>query len=1012
MINKYNALVLNLVSVLFFFLWGIHGSIGQSVTPTDSIELSLDRCGTVFFEQKQAQSLGYFGSRQYFEGWVDIKEAQMKQEGQGNRSLADEIKRLPVVVHVIHNGEAIGEGANISDAQILDQIRILNEDFQMQNPDFAANTPTEFLNVAANAGIEFVLAKQDPQGMPSIGINRILGPKESYGLNDAALVGQLALWAPEEYINIWVMPLTAPTIGYAGFPISDELEGLNSPIPTRQTDGLSIDYRYFGSIGNISQNSKGRTATHEMGHFLGLRHIWGDGGCEADDFVTDTPLQSQSNNTCIVTPRFTCDSRDMVENFMDYTPDRCMSLFTEGQVDRMDIILTFSPRRATLTTSRALADPQFFDSDIELTEIISPLGYICSNNVTPIIEVVNKGKEVITKISASINANGADLETKDFTVNIAPGESTQLEFSNINLNAESNTFTAEVLLVNGSEDDDQSNNTLSITANSPSFEVLPYVYSGHGVASGWEYINEDNDITWLPLSLPIDNVAKDVFLLNGFDYSGQGELDYIVSPVFDLSGIQNPQLSFDLSYSPFANAAFTETLIVAVSTDCGNTFNLLSAPYNKSGASLATLEGSVNEFFPSSEQQFRKEIVNLSAYAGQNSVRLAFVSINGYGNNIFLKNININREETFRYDLAINEVLQPLPVVNGDQVLDKLSIANTGNLNLSSFYVSKSVNGEVDGSTLVESIDLDINASTLVELTNSFDNGLNEFIYQVSEPNFDQNAGGGDQLTRYFIQSDVSVLAPWRQNFDSGLGDWITINPEKDLSLWHVAATSGADNDQLVLGNMAPNNSYWLVSPEFSLAGTGRAGLIFDWGGSGFASVNPTDFSIMVSTDGGQSGQVVWEMSGENLNKAISSPTSNDEPSESSFINLNDFAGEEKVRIYFKVNNANDAGALLYLDNISLYLSDDPDPVVPELNQSLIYPNPANDNFYVSFNLTDYQDVQIQFFSTSGQLIYDVTFPNTLNQTYTFGKEHLRSGLFVVKIMGEGFMLTKKLVLD
>jgi len=1000
----------NLVSVLFFFLWGIHGTFGQSETSTDTVGRSLEQCGTVFFEKKQAQSTGYFGSRQYFESWLDTKGVQMKQKSQGNRSLADEIRKLPVVVHVIHHGETIGDGANISDTQILDQIRILNEDFQMQNPDFVANTPNEFLNVAANAGIEFVLAKQDPQGMPSIGINRVEGPKDSYGLNDAALVGQLASWAPEEYINIWVMPLTPPTIGYAAFPISNELEGLNNSSPTRQTDGIAIDYQYFGSLGNISQTSKGRTATHEMGHFLGLRHIWGDGGCEADDFVTDTPLQSQSNNTCIVTPRFTCDSRDMVENFMDYTPDRCMSLFTEGQVDRMDIILSFSPRRATLSTSRALFDPQFFDSDIELIEIKSPLGYICTNSISPIIEVINMGKELVTKIRASIQANGAELETKDFNVTIAPGESAQLEFNSINLNADSNLFTAEVLLVNDTEDDDQSNNKLSITTILPAFETLPYTYPGHGVGSDWEFINEDKEYTWTPINLQIDNITKDVFLLNGFDYNGKGELDYLVSPVFNLSDLQNPQLSFDLSYSPFSNSAFTETLIVAVSTDCGNTFNLLSAPYNKSGLTLATLEGSVNGFFPSSEQQFRKEVVNLSAYAGQNSVRLAFVSINGYGNNVFLKNISVNTEETFRYQLGINEVMEPLPVVNGDQVLDKLSFSNTGNLNLSSFYVSKSINGTIDESTLIEVINLEVGASTSVDLTNYFDVGLNEVVYEVSGPNYDQNTGTGDQLTRYFIQNEDSILAPWGQNFDSGLEDWITINPENNLTSWQVVPSSGGSNNQLVLGNMASNNSYWLASPEFSLAGTGKAGLIFDWGGNGFSSENLTNFSLILSTDGGQTGQMVWEVTGDDLNKEISSSNSSDQ-SQSSFINLNSFAGEEKVRIYFKVNNINDTNALLLLDNVSLYLADDPDPVIPETNQSLIYPNPANGNFHISFNLTDYQDVEIQFFSTSGQKVYGANFPNTLNQTYTFGKEHLRSGLFVVKIMGENFLLTKKLVL-
>ncbi|AKP52721.1 T9SS-dependent choice-of-anchor J family protein [Cyclobacterium amurskyense] len=1008
MVNKYNALILNLVSVLFLFLSIIQLSIGQGATPTADVDNSIDQCGTVFFEKKQAQAMGYFGTRQYFESWVDTKGVEMKQNAQGNRTLANEKRRLPVVVHVIHHGEAIGVGANISEAQILDQIRILNEDFQMQNPDFAANTPSEFLDVAANAGIEFVLAKQDPQGMSSSGINRVLGPKETYGLNDAALIGQLASWDPEEYINIWVLPLTPPTIGFAGFPVSNELEGLNNPSPTPETDGVTIDYNYFGSIGTAVQNSRGRTATHEMGHFFGLRHIWGDGGCEVDDYVTDTPLQSQSNNTCIVTPRFTCDSRDMVENFMDYTPDRCMSLFTEGQVERMDVILNFSPRRASLPTSRALFEPQLFDSDIELLEIVSPSVYICDYSFTPIIEVVNKGKDPVNKVRASIKANGLELETKDFDVSIAPGETLELEFDVVTLNAESTVFTAEVLLVNGFEDDDTSNNRRSVTTALPVSQTLPYAYPGHVEASGWEYINGDQGFTWTPVNLQLDNARQEAFLLNGFDYNGQGELDYLVSPVFDLSGIPNPQLSFDLAYSPFSNSAFTETLIVAVSTDCGNTFNLLTAPYNKSGATLATLGGSLNEFFPSSEQQFRKELVNLSAYAGQDNVRIAFVSINGYGNNIYLKNIAINTEETYRYQLGINEVTQPLPVVNGDQILDKLSIDNTGNLPVSSFYVSNSINGLVNESSLFNAITLDANASTSVDLANGFDPGLNEVVYQVSSPNFDQNFGAGDELTSYFIQDDSKILVPWRQDFDSGLGDWISINPENDFSSWQLNPSSGGNSsNQMVLDDMVSNNSYWLVSPEFSLAETGRAGLFFDWGGTGFSSGSQTSFSLIVSKDGGQTGQSLWEMSGEALNKDIDA---SDDPTLGTFVNLNDFAREEKVRLYFKVNNLNDSDALLFLDNISLYLSDDPDPVVPELNQSLVYPNPAIDNFHISFNLENYQDVKIEFFSLAGQKAYDVSFPNTLNQTYTFGKMHLGTGLFVVKITGENFMLTKKLV--
>jgi hypothetical protein len=1010
--KHFNALVYYPISVLFFFLAGIHWSFGQVIPPVGEDERSKEQCATVFFEQKQANAMGYFGSRQYFESWVGSKKVQLEEEKQRNRRLDDEIRQLPVVVHVIHHGEAIGEGANISDAQILDQIRILNEDFQMTNPDFITNTPNEFLDVASDARIEFVLAKQDPQGMPSNGINRVLGPKSTYGLNDAALVGQLASWAPEEYINIWVLPLTPPTIGFASFPVSDELPGLGSASANRQKDGVTIDHSFFGSIGNISQNSRGRTATHEMGHFLGLRHIWGDGGCEVDDFVADTPLQSQSNNSCIVTPRFTCDSRDMVENFMDYTPDRCMSLFTEGQVERIDVILAFSPRRASLPTSRALNDPQLFENDIELRNIISPSEYTCTNSLTPVIEVMNKGTSGVSSIRARILVNQEERETRDFVVSLPPGTSAQLEFSALMVNADFYRFTAEVLLVNGAEDDDFFNNTLSVNTTLPAFENLPYAYPGHNEASGWEIKNEDRGQTWQPINLQIDNIIQDVFYLNSFNYPVQGELDYLISPVLDFTEVQNPQLSFDLAYSPFANSAFNETLIVAVSTDCGNTFDLLSAPYNKTENSLATQESTVDGFFPDAEDQFRKEIVNLHAFAGLSSIRVAFVSINDYGNNIFLKNISLNTEETFRYQLGINGIEAPLPVVNGDQTLDRVRVLNTGNLSVSSFFVSKSINGIGRESILFDENNLVVGESTSVEIPNFLDFGLNQVDYEVSAPNYDQNPGNGNQISRYFLQTDATILSPWRQNFDAGeLGAWETINPENNLSSWDVITSSEGGNELAFLGNMISENSYWLVSPEFSLGQTGRAGLFFDWGGSGFSSRGLTHFSLMVSKDGGQTGQTLWEVAGDDLNKEIG-PANENDPSQRNFINLNAFAGEEKVRLYFKVNNINDPDGRLLLDNISLYFSDDPDPVIPEINETLIYPNPANDNFSISFNLADYEDVNIQFFSTAGQMVYDVSFPNTLNQTYSFGKAHLSIGLYIVKINGENFTLTRRLVLN
>ncbi|HAZ24066.1 MAG TPA: Pregnancy-associated plasma protein-A, partial [Algoriphagus sp.] len=205
-----------------------------------------------------------------------------KIEAQRNQPLSiartqEEIRLIPVVVHVIHNGTPIGQGANVPLSQIESQIRTLNEDFRRLNPD-ANRTPAEFLPVAADSKIEFVLAKQDPNGLPTNGIVRIQGPKTSYAPQDAAQIGQLSQWNPDEYLNIWVVPLNQPFIGYASFPVSG-LPGLNfSPAPAI-TDGVTIDFRFFGTGGNAIGASLGRTATHEVGHYFGLRHIWGDGGC-------------------------------------------------------------------------------------------------------------------------------------------------------------------------------------------------------------------------------------------------------------------------------------------------------------------------------------------------------------------------------------------------------------------------------------------------------------------------------------------------------------------------------------------------------------------------------------------------------------------------------------------------------------------------------------------------------------------------------------------------------------
>ncbi len=247
---------------------------------------------------------------------------------------------IPVVVHVVYKTNA----QNISDAQIQSQIDVLNEDFRRMNAD--ANGQW---SQGADTNIEFCLATVDPSGNPTNGINRVSTTKKSFRTNDdvkKSSRGGADAWDTGSYLNMWVCNLSNSILGYAQFP------GGNP-----STDGVVMLYTAFGRTGNVgAPYDLGRTATHEVGHWLNLRHIWGDGGCSVDDFVSDTPVSDGANYGC-ATGHVSCGTVDMVENYMDYSNDACMNLFTEGQSARMNAIFSADALRASLLSSTACGTP-------------------------------------------------------------------------------------------------------------------------------------------------------------------------------------------------------------------------------------------------------------------------------------------------------------------------------------------------------------------------------------------------------------------------------------------------------------------------------------------------------------------------------------------------------------------------------------------------------------------------------------------------------------------------------
>ncbi|MEO6683946.1 MAG: M43 family zinc metalloprotease [Ginsengibacter sp.] len=244
----------------------------------------------------------------------------------GRDLLNDEVIIIPVVVHVVYNNQT----QNISDQQILSQIKSLNDDFRRRNAD-TVNTPNIFKQFAADTKIQFCLAKVDPSGKPTTGIIRKFTSKNQFLADDEVKFsskGGVDAWDATKYLNIWVCNLFGRTLGYSVLPGGPS-----------ERDGVVLKYNVFGTVGSISSPyNKGRTATHEIGHWLGLHHLWGNDVC-GDDGIDDTPRQQASNTGCTTFPRIsTCSENqygDMFMNYMDFSDDACMNLFTIGQKNAM-----------------------------------------------------------------------------------------------------------------------------------------------------------------------------------------------------------------------------------------------------------------------------------------------------------------------------------------------------------------------------------------------------------------------------------------------------------------------------------------------------------------------------------------------------------------------------------------------------------------------------------------------------------------------------------------------------
>lgn len=957
-----------------------------------------------------------------FENWISAR-LEQKRKLKQSFDFKPPVYQIPVVVHIFHKGEAIGTGTNLSDERIKAQIDSLTADFRRQNAD-AVNTPSDFTDVAVDAEIEFVLARQDPSGKPTNGIVRVDGIKNTYRVNsDKALLRTESYWPAEHYINIYVADLQL-FLGYASFPVTS-LNGIDNESDDFVLDAVFVDYEYFGN--NIEAplfESRGRTLTHEVGHFLGLRHIWGDSNCSGDDFVSDTPTarfdhsgtttpctypipdeagtEYDDGNTC--TEEDDPDLPDMFQNYLDYTDDICMNLFTQGQKNRMRIVLENSPRRMNLTNSPGLTAPNLFTNDLAITSILSPFVAECENQISPVVQVTNHGTNTITSYGIQLQIDGSPIGSPQvLNTTLETFDSDTVTFTNQTISSVPSTITFAITEVNGGTDSNSDNNASSVIIEHISNSALPF---NEDFETGNSLIGSFGpDFGWEVTSAPKESPSNQALTLKAFNNNETfGDEAIFETPPLDLNGVPSATLSFSYAYADNPGE-FRDGLAVMASADCGESYNDIL--FSALGPGLSTAASTSSAFTPSNQLDWMDTTIGISAYRDFDQVKFQFVGLNGSTNNIYVDNIVIQETNVLANDINFQSLTGPLVTCEETATLS-LRVRNTGSENITSFTLDYELNGNISRQ-FVSGINIAEREYETFNVDVELESNTNELTLRVVNVNgaIDLSEFGNDVSTIVTRDTEEDFY-PIVQNFESA-DNWINTALE-GTSLW--SRSSNAGNGALIANSFEESElgkESWFISPALSTGGLDSAGLYFRASYGSRTGLND-QLKVMVSTNCGNNYPIML-LDADADSLAITSTTEKWSP-----VSDNDwkefrldlsqtipFGDEIRVAFVFVNGGGND----LYIDDIRIQ-GNEP----PEYEQKFrAFPNPANLNFNLGFNLTQKEEVMVELINMSGKVVISETVPNVLNQNIRFEAPN-QAGMYFIRVKGSNFTQIQKLFIS
>ena len=545
------------------------------------------------------------------------------------------VRKIPVVVHIIQSSSLIA----ISDARIQSQIDVLNEDYRHLNAD-TTNTPAAFQSIATDCEIEFCLATIDPFGCPTTGINRIVSPgNANHNSNQEAQLKGLIQWPPRKYLNIWVPESMPGLLGYATFPTQ-----LNFS-PT--LDGVVLNGQNIGRGNGIpaSTYDKGRTATHEVGHWLGLFHTF-QSGCAGNsagncasqgDFICDTPPTANENygcpgamNTCTETPT---DLPDQTVNYMDYVDDACMNMFSLGQRTRM-----------------------YFYLDNVRNQIWAPLNLAatgCDGTVSP--GCAPNANFVASPLNA---CTGQPIQFSDLST--GPASGWQWTFTGGSPSSDSTAnpsviysqpgiYDVELTVQNGFGTDTETRIAHIVVTDPASPPVAESFENILFLPVGWATQDQGADGTW-EVSTTSSSLGQNSMRMPNYTLAATGSTDALVSLPFDLTNMGSAKMTYDLAYKR-RTAFLVDSLRIEASTDCGASWTRIKT---RAGGTLVTIGGSAAAApYVPAQNDWKTDTIDLTPFVGFQGVKVRFELKSGGGQNIYLDAVNLDAA------VAIDAVTRP-----------------------------------------------------------------------------------------------------------------------------------------------------------------------------------------------------------------------------------------------------------------------------------------------------------------------------------------------------------------